>query len=343
MAVTISDIAKEAGVSIATVSRVMNNTKAVSPELKERVYSVIEKNHFTPNALAQGLITKKTNVIGVIVPDISNTVFGTLTKGINSVCAEKGYAIMVCESRGEPEKEKALLDILEERQIDGLLFSGVNVGQDLLDAMNKKKYPIVLMMQEASVENRRIDTVVHDNTKAVYDAVRFLGENGHRRIAYLGGPAYDYSSGRKRLEGYRKAMEELQLPVPDSYIEQVPFSFAGGAEGMRRIYEENSSLPTAVMAGNDLIAIGAIQFLNSQGIAVPDEISVMGFDDQDLTTYFRPELSTVRIPYFDEGKLAAEQLLYHMADDVKEALTCYVPHKIIRRGTVKAINSEDRK
>ena len=218
MAVTIADIAKEAGVSISTVSRVINNTKPVSPELRERVYQIIEKNHFTPNALAQSMITKKTNIVGVIVPDISNAVFGALTKGINSACSRKGYTIMVCESGGEFERELRLLNILEERQIDGVLFAGVDVNRRLVDEMEKKDYPVVLVTQEASVEESPIDTVTHDNVQAMYDAVMFMHQNGHRKIAYLGGPEYDYSSGQKRLEGYKKALKELGITVPSSYI-----------------------------------------------------------------------------------------------------------------------------
>lgn len=336
MAVTIADIAKEAGVSISTVSRVMNNTKPVSPDLREKVYQVIKKNHYSPNILAQGLITKKTNIVGVIVPDISNAVFGALTKGINSVCSKKGYTIMVCESQGELENELRLLHILEDRQIDGVLFAGVNVNQELVEAMEKKDYPVVLVTQESSLQECRIETVTHDNVQALYDAVKFLQENGHERIAYLGGPEYDYSSGQKRLNGYKKAMGEMDAGIPDSYIEQVPFSFAGGYEGMKRIYEESSILPTAVVSGSDLIAIGAIQFLSSCGVNVPEEISIVGFDDLEYATYFRPELTTIRIPYYEEGGKAARELLKYMSGKKKEPSVHYVNHKIIRRGTVKA-------
>ncbi len=338
MAVTIADIAKEAGVSISTVSRVINNTKPVSPELRERVYRTIQKNHFTPNTLAQGLITKKTNIVGVIVPDISNAVFGALTKGINSVCSRMGYTIMVCESGGELERELSLLDILDDRQIDGVLFAGVDVNETLTDAMLKKDFPVVLVTQESSVHENILDTVIHDNEQALYDAVKFFYKNGHEKIAYLGGPEYDFSSGQKRLKGYRKALDDLHISVPDSYIEQVQFSFQGGYEGMKRIYEENSVLPTGIVAGSDLIAIGAIQFLNSRRIAVPDEISIIGFDDLEFATYLRPELSTVRIPYFEEGEMAADELMKYITGSKKTASTHYVPHKIIRRGTVKVLN-----
>ena len=338
MAGTIEDIAREAGVSIATVSRVINKTKPVSPELCARVYEVIERNHFKPNALAQGLVTNKTNMIGIIVPDISNAVFGKLVKGINSICAKKGYTIMVCESQGELKNEIHLLDVMEDKKIEGLLFAGVDVNHTLVKAMLDKSYPVVLVTQEASQDSDAVSTVVHDNVTAMYDAVKFLLDNGHERIAYIGGPKNDFSSGKKRLKGYRRALEEVGIKVKDSYIVQGDFSFLSGYTGMKTIYEENSKLPTAVVAGSDVIAVGAIQYLESMHMKIPDDISIMGFDDSDFATYFKPELSTVRISYFDEGEKAARMLLKLISGEQKDPAIDYVPHKIIRRSTTKSLN-----
>lgn len=337
MAVKITDIAREAGVSISTVSRVMNGTKAVSPELRNRVYKVIDEHHYSPNVLAQSLITKRTNIVGVIVPDISNAVFGALTKGVNHLCSKKGYTIMMCESGGKLEIELKLLDVLEDRHIDGVLFCGVDVNRRLVDAMQQKDYPVVLMTQEASIEEISIDTVVHDNVRLMYDSIMFLHANGHKRIAYLGGPAYDISSGKKRLKGYKKAMEELGLKISDSYIQEVDFSFNGGYEGAKIIYEESSLLPTAIAAGSDQIALGCAHFLNSHGIRVPEDMSVIGIDDLEYATYFQPALTTVRIPYFEEGAMAAERLMDCLEGSKSGPNIQYVKHKIIRRGTVKAI------
>lgn len=338
MAVTIEDIAKEAGVSISTVSRVMNGTKPVSQELRNRVYEVIKKNKFKPNTLARGLVTKKTNMIGVIVSDISNVVFGAMTKGINSVCESKGYTIMICESGGELERELKLLELMEDKQIDGVLFAGIDVNRTLVDSILKRGYPTVLVTQEASIGEGIVDTVVHNNTKAMSDAVQFLLDNGHRRIAYLGGPKHDYSSGKKRLQGYKETLQRAGIEVRDSYIEQVEFSFRAGYEGMKRIYEENSILPTAVVTGSDVIAVAAIQFLRNMHIDVPNDISIMGFDDSDFSTYFQPELSTVGISYHHEGEMAAQELIRWIEGEETEAKTHYVPHKIIRRSTIKTLN-----
>ncbi|MEH7116244.1 LacI family DNA-binding transcriptional regulator [Neobacillus vireti] len=338
MSVTIQDIAKEANVSISTVSRVINNSKAVSPELKKKVLDVIQKRNFKPNTLARGLITNKTNIIGIIVPDISNQIFGALTKGINEVCHQNEYTLMVCESGGKLEKEIELLKILGERKIDGVLFAGVDINFTLVEEMKSKDYPIVLVTQEASDREEIMHTVVHDNVQATRDAVSFLIENGHKRIAFIGGPENDFSSGIKRLTGYRLALEENQLEVPDSYIEHGDFTFNSGFDCMKKIYEENSVLPTAVMACNDVMAFGAIRFLKSANVDVPNEISIMGFDDSELAKFITPELSTVRISYFDEGAQAAATLFELMSEHQSSIPTKqYIQHKIIRRNSVAKI------
>lgn len=336
MSVTIEDIAKEARVSVATVSRVINNSKAVSPELKKRVNDVIEKRNFKPNSLARGLIMKRTNIIGIIVPDISNPVFGALTRGINSFCQQKGYTLMVCESGGHQEKEVELLGVLADKKVDGVLFAGVDVNSALVEEMKSMRYPIVLVTQEASNGEEVIHTVIHDNVKAMYDAVSFLIENGHQRIALIGGPENDYSSGQKRLQGYKQALEEQKIEILDSYIEHGDFSFESGYECMRKIYEENSVLPTAVMVCNDAMAIGAIRFLKTSKVSVPADISIMGFDDLEFGRYFSPELTTVRISYFDEG-LRAIKTLFKLIQEQSVPMTQFIPHKIIRRISVKKI------
>ena len=202
----------------------------------------------------------------------------------------------------------------------------------------KRSYPTVLVTQETPVGEGIIDTVVHNNIQAMSDAVQFLLDNGHRRIAYLGGPKHDFSSGQKRLQGYKTALKQAGIDIIDSYIEQGDFSFQFGYDGMRKIYEENSILPTAVVTGSDVIAVGVIQFLKNMHVDVPGEISVMGFDDSDFATYFQPELSTVRISYFHEGEMAARELMKWIDQEDKTAMTHYVPHKIIRRSTIRTLN-----
>jgi LacI family transcriptional regulator len=334
LAITIEDIAREAGVSIATVSRVMNGTKSVSAELKQRVLHVIQRNNFRPNTLARGLITNQTFTIGVIVSDIGNPVFGALTKGINRVCQDRNYTVIICESDGKREKELTLIQKLSEQRIDGLLFAGVDVSEPLARKMLEMDYPTVLVTQEESGGMKHLPTVVHDNREAVRDAVQFLAASGHSRIAFIGGPENDYSSGILRLQGYRAALRELGIEPPESYVEHGNFTFESGFECMKRIYEENRDLPTAVMVCSDLMAIGAMQCARQMGIPVPEEISVMGFDDSELAMYSTPALSTVRISYQDEGVAAAEELFDRIDGEDRRPTIRHIPHKVIRRSSV---------
>lgn len=338
MAITIDDIAREANVSIATVSRVINGSKTVSPELRSRVLDAVERNHFRPNTFARGLTTNKSNIIGIIVTDISNPVISSLVKGIHQVCQERGFTVMICESGGDKDNEKALLFRLEEQHSTGVLLAGVDIDPESVRTMLSLSYPVVLVTQEANDGKHAVTTVIHDNLSAIADAVRFLYANGHRRIAFIGGPERDYSNGIKRLEGFRQAAGELSLEIPASYILNGDFTYDSGAECMRRIYEENTELPTAVIACSDLMAIGAISCAGRLGLRVPEDLSIMGFDDTDLARYFRPALTTVRIPYFDEGRTAAN-VLFDLVDSgakTKGSLT-HIPHKVIRRFTVKDI------
>ena len=163
MAVTISDVAREANVSISTISRVINNSKTVSPELKEHVFKVIEKTGYRPNVLARGLITKQTQTIGLVVSDISNSVIGTVARGINSVCQDKGYTVVMCETYGKAEREVELLNKLSEHRIDGLVFAGVDVNHKLTSHMLNMEYPVVLVTQQESCGETLVNTVIHDN------------------------------------------------------------------------------------------------------------------------------------------------------------------------------------
>lgn len=338
MAITIDDIAKEANVSIATVSRVINGSKTVSPELRSRVMEAVQRNHFRPNTFARALMTNKSNIIGIIVTDISNPVISSLVKGIHQICQEKDFTVMICESGGNKESEKKLLYRMEEQHSTGVLLAGVDIDPEGVRTMLGLSYPVVLVTQEANDGKNAVTTVIHDNVAAVADAVRFLYANGHRRIAFIGGPERDYSNGIKRLAGFRKAAEELSLDIPGSYILHGNFSYESGFDCMRRLYEENTELPTAVMACSDLMAIGAISCAERLGLRVPDDLSIMGFDDSDLARYFHPALTTVRIPYFDEGKTAANVLfdLVESGEKTKASIT-HIPYKVIRRFTVKDI------
>lgn len=331
---TIWDVANEAGVSIATVSRVMNETKEVSPELKQRVQAAIESTSFRPNRMARTLITKKSQTIGIVVADLSNAVIGEVLKGVNGVCEEVGYSPMVFESGGTREKEKQLLTVLDDVQVDGVLFAGVLVDQELTNLLLDRQYPVVLVTQESSVEGNLLAAVGHDNRAAIREVVQFLVANGHKSIGFIGGPQDDFASGAQRYAGYVDQMEAEGFSIEPAHAAFGDFSFRSGQECMQRVYEESAELPTATIVCSDAMALGALRFLKQSGLRVPQDMSIVGFDDMDFASYSSPELSTVRIPYRNEGEEAAK-LLFRMIEG-EEVLpeTKYLPHKIIRRQSV---------
>jgi len=349
---TIHDIAHEANVSISTVSRVINNTKEVGPELKDRVFNIIQKHNFQPNQIARSLVTRKTDTIAMIVSNISNAVFGALIKGIESVCRQRNYTLIVCDSGGQTENEIKLLRTMSNRRIDGLLFAGVDVHSDLVNEIRIQRYPTVLVTQEMSGSDHQtpLPTVIHDNIQAIKDAVHFLYMYGHREIAFIGGLKNDYSAGKKRYTGYQQALAELSLEFKESYVDHGDFSFESGYKCMKQICEGNSTLPTAVLACSDLMAIGAMNYLDTMNIKIPDAISIMGFDDIELASYIKPKLSTVRVSYFEEGAFAAQALFSLIEKQSKKqeeqeipagtALlddTRYISHQIIPRQSIKKL------
>ena len=245
---------------------------------------------------------------------------------------------MICESDGDSRKEKMLLERMKEHRASGVLLAGVNIDSSQVQWMLELDYPIVLFTQAASDNKTLINTVIHDNKKMIADAVEFLIANGHKRIAYISGPQKDYSSGFQRLNGFYEATKKFRLELPDSYIVEGGFTYESGMNAMQRIYEESLVLPTAVLACCDMTAIGAVACIRKFGMKVPEDLSVMGIDDIELAQYVTPSLSTVRIPYYEEGRKAAKELLMLIEEDKQstEALT-HVPHKIIRRFSVKNI------
>jgi LacI family transcriptional regulator len=337
--ITIHDIAREANVSISTVSRVINNTKEVSAELKERVFSIIEKHNFKPNQIARGLVSRKSGMIAVIIPDISNAVFGSVTKGIESICQQKDYTLIVSESGGNTDNELNLLRVMGNRQIDGLLFAGVDLHKNLIEEISIQKYPTVLVMQEMSQSyvEKNIPTIIHDNVQAIKDAMQFLYGKGHREIGFIGGLKNDFSSGKKRYQGYREAAKKLRLQCNKDFIEHGNFTFESGYRCMKNIHEKNSHLPSAVMVCSDVMAIGAMNYLDSVNIKVPDDISIMGFDDIEFASYVKPQLSTVRISYFEEGVLGARTLFSLMEDEEVSIEERNALHQIVERQSVRAV------
>jgi LacI family transcriptional regulator len=334
MTVTIKDIARIAGVSIATVSRVINNTKPVNEDTRRRILALMEELNFRPNAMARGLVKKESCLIGFVFPEFKNTVFDALTDGVSGTAKFYGYDILVCLTQGELENEIHYLNLLREKQVDGIIFSsGAGLRPEHIAIIEPSRIPCVLVGQVSAYAS--IPSVHLDNFSAAYEAVTTLIRKGHRKIGMLRGPLGDIAAGEERFRGFQVAMADAGLSVQPHWVRASGFSVQDGYEAMEAM-KESGPLPTAMFAAADRIAIGAMNYLLEQGFSVPEDISIMGFDDIDMASVVRPKLSTVHYSSYEIGTTAARSLMKLIRGEGVAAGHTEVPHKVVLRDSVSA-------
>lgn len=330
---TIKDIAQLANVSIATVSRVLNNSKPVRPELREKVMKVVEETGFQPNAIARSLVNKETRIIGVMIPDISNNFYSSLLYGIDSVISEFDYSMFLAISDEAVEKELKYLRLFKEKQIDGIILASVHFLEGHAQSLHEIQVPLVVTGHD--LHGYDIPTVNVNNVQASYDATAYLISQGHRRIACVSGPFWDPPCGLDRMGGYQKAMRAHGLPIPEGYVAEGDFTPKSGYEAVKRIFEEKEP-PTAIFVATDLMAVGVLNYLYDEGIRVPDDVSVMGFDNLEIASLSRPMLTTVHNDPYRYGRAAGEKLLKQLRNEPIERMSV-VPHDLVIRQSVKAL------
>jgi DNA-binding LacI/PurR family transcriptional regulator len=336
MGVTIKDVAKKAGVSIASVSRVINDSKPVAPETKEKILKVIEETGYKPNAMARGLKKNESGLIGLITPDMENGTFAELVKGIESVIEKNSMNLIVSNSKGEIKRELKELHIFKEQQLDGIIFSGVKFTKEHKEYFDRYQVPTVIVSQK--FPGSGLPYVDIDNFEAAYQAVKYLIENNHSKIALVHGPLYDKSAGEERYNGYFAALEEAELAIDESFIEEGNFTIKSGYQAMEKIMAQNEELPTAVFAASDRMAIGVLDCCLDNGLQVPEDISIIGFDDIELATVVRPKLTSVRVDHSKMGEKSVELLLNKIKNRAKNESFYESDFEIIERETVKKID-----
>ncbi|NBI30688.1 catabolite control protein A [Chengkuizengella marina] len=334
MTVTIYDVARESGVSMATVSRVVNNNPNVKPQTRKKVFDAIEKLGYRPNAVARGLASKKTTTVGVVIPDISNTIFSEVARGVEDIANMYRYNIILCNSDKKKEKEIQVINTLLEKQVDGLLFMGGTVTEDHIHAFKTASVPIVLCGTKEESEN--IPSVDIDHEKAAFDAVQALLNEGHRDIALIGGNFKDLAKGFARYQGYIKAIEDAGLTVNEDLIQVGNFRYDSGLEKMKYFLESNQNV-TAVFAVTDEMAIGAIHAIQDAGLKVPEDISVISVDNIRMASMVRPLLTTVAQPMYDIGAVSMRLLTKLMVNEEIEQSQIILPHELIQRNSVKRL------
>lgn len=298
--VNIRDVARYANVSIATVSRVFNNSGFVSEKLHNKVLKAAKQLGYKPYRIAQSLRKGKTKTVGFLIPDMANPFFAYIVKGTNKILEQMGYEIILCSSSGDKYKERELLDRLYNLGIDGLLVILLEEYNNYLDSILSKGIPVVLI--DDIVHGSNISCVASDNYKGMVKIMKYLINSGHKSFAYLGGNP-DTFSARERLKAFKDSLSNN-----DSFSSEIvigEYTYDSGFNMIDRL----SFIPDALVCGNDLIAYGAIRRLENEGYKIPDDISVTGFDDILFSDMIRPPLTTVKQNPYLMGKVGASLIV----------------------------------
>ncbi|PXW49697.1 LacI family transcriptional regulator [Klebsiella oxytoca] len=328
--ITIRDVARQAGVSVATVSRVLNNSALVSPDTREAVMKAVTQLGYRPNANAQALATQVSDTIGVVVMDVSDAFFGALVKAVDTVAQQHQKYVLIGNSYHEAEKERNAIEVLIRQRCSALIVHSKALSDAELSDFMEHMPGMVLI-------NRIVPGYAHrcvglDNVSGALMATRMLLNHGHQRIGYLSSN-HGIEDDDMRREGWLRALHEQGIIAPDSWVGSGSPDMQGGEAAMVELLGRNLGL-TAVFAYNDSMAAGALTTLKDNGIAVPQHLSLIGFDDIPISRYTDPQLTTVRYPIMSMAKLATELALLGAAGKLdREASHCFMP-TLVRRHSV---------
>ncbi|MBA4496447.1 LacI family DNA-binding transcriptional regulator [Paenactinomyces guangxiensis] len=330
MGPTIKDVAKKAKVSVATVSRVLNNQPGYSEKTKKKVLQVIKEMGYQPNAIARGLINKRTQTIGVLFPSVSSLFSSKVLHGIEHIAHERDHSVIVCNTDTDGKRTMKYLQVLGEKQVDGIIFTSEVLTEDYYRVLKAMNIPVILV----STFSLRypFPYVKVDDKHAAYHATEYLIKQGHRKIAMISGTEGDEIAGTPRIEGYREALRDYGIPFQENLFVFGDFGYRSGCAAMKKLLERGEEF-TAVFAASDEMATGALSVAYQHGIKVPDQLSIIGYDNLQIAEMSVPPLTTVAQPLFEMGKLAAEMLLTMIETGVTVE-SRIMPHSIIERQTV---------
>lgn len=332
MNVTIYDVAREANVSMATVSRVVNGNPNVKPTTRKKVQEAIDRLGYRPNAVARGLASKKTTTVGVIIPDISNIFYSELARGIEDIATMYKYNIILSNSDQNKDKELHLLNTMLGKQVDGIVFMSGNITEEHVEEFEKSPVPIVLA---ASVESTNtVPAVTIDVEQAAYDAVTEFANKGHKKIAFVTGPLNEPINGEKKLNGYKRAIEDAGLTYNEEFVIEGDYTYDSGIEGFEKIHEL-ADKPTAIFVGTDEMALGVIHSAQDLGYSIPNDFEIISFDNTRLALMVRPQLTSVVQPMYDIGAVAMRLLTKFMNKENVEEKIVTLPHRIEFRNSTK--------
>ncbi|MGE7635963.1 LacI family DNA-binding transcriptional regulator [Bacillus paramycoides] len=325
---TIYSVAEEAGVSISTVSKVINQTGNISERTRRKVHQVMDELNYHPSVVASALTGKQTKMIGLLIPDISNPFFAEVARSIEDRSYELGFHVMICNTDNDAQKEKKYLSLLTRQRIDGLIIASAFRNASLLENMVKQDVPVSLIASE--ILNLPVNTVTVDDYKGAYLATSYFLSLHHRKIAII---TEDAKSNQLRLRAFKDVMQEEGIIVPSDYIVKTEATIQKGYESAQQLLRLQER-PTAIFACNDLLAIGVMKAAKRVGLNVPEDLSIIGFDNTVLSTTTTPMLTTIAQPMKQMGTKVVELLVEEMKHPklCKEHLLL-TPELIIRQST----------
>ncbi|HEY2650566.1 MAG TPA: LacI family DNA-binding transcriptional regulator [Solirubrobacteraceae bacterium] len=331
-AVTIRDVARAASVHPGTVSRALNEeTRAlVNPETAERVLRAADELGYRPNRIARGLKTSRSHTIGVLIPDITNPLFPPILRGIEDRLDQAGYTSLIVNTDNDPARERIYLEAMRGRQVDGFISATARLDRELLAELSAAGTPLVLVNR--SLEDGSVPAVTVDDRRGIALAVEHVARLGHTRIGHIAGPQ-NLSTGHRRYLGFVEQMRRAGLDLPDGHVRfSASFTEDEGSAACAELLKAAPQL-TAIVAANDLLALGCYDALEARGLSCPDDVSIVGFNDMPFVDRLRPALTSVRIPQRQIGKVAADLLLERLSDGADIAREILLEPALIVRGS----------
>ncbi|ACG62746.1 TPA: catabolite control protein A [Streptococcus equi subsp. zooepidemicus] len=327
--ITIYDVAREAGVSMATVSRVVNGNKNVKENTRKKVLEVIDRLDYRPNAVARGLASKKTTTVGVVIPNIANSYFSILAKGIDDIAAMYKYNIVLASSDEDDDKEVNVVNTLFAKQVDGIIFMGHHLTDKIRAEFSRSRTPIVLA---GTVDlDHQLPSVNIDYKAAVADVVDILAKD-HQSIAFVSGPLIDDINGKVRLAGYKDGLKKNKLDFKEGLVFEANYSYKEGFELAQRVINSGA---TAAYVAEDELAAGLLNGLFEAGKRVPEDFEIITSNDSPVVQYTRPNLSSISQPVYDLGAVSMRMLTKIMNKEELEEKEILLNHGIKKRGTTK--------
>jgi LacI family transcriptional regulator len=337
MKVTIKEIAKELGVAPSTVSRALRNHPAISARTKQLVHQTAEKMGYRPNILARGLATRRSYTIGLVVLDISNPFYAEVAEGVEEVVSSYGYSLLLCSSGYDPEKEKKYISLLRDRRVEGIIITCLNVSLPHIQDLWQNGPPFV-PIDWFPAENPCVTT---NNVEGAKQAVEHLISLGHRNIAYLAGPS-QLPGAMDRVEGYKKALKRYGIPFREELVLYGHSTAKDGYKGFMELINREIDF-TALFCANDVVAVGTMRAAQENGIRIPDDISLVGYDDIEIASLLSVPLTTVWQPRKEQGEMAAKILMDILIKKERILQKVVMEQKLIIRMSTKPPRKEVKK